>query len=53
MSSIPAVHSRAVHDSVVAKLATVEPFFAKHLVATALSALGRTPENVSASSCLR
>ena len=48
MSSIPAVHSRAVHDSVVAKLATVEPFFAKHLVATALSALGRTPENVSA-----
>ncbi len=39
---------QALFNSLVAKLATVEPFFAKQLAAAALRRLGTTPEEVTA-----
>jgi PAS domain S-box-containing protein len=43
------VRSRlALFECVVAKLATVEPFFAKQLTSAALQRLGRTPDQVTA-----
>ena len=45
--------SRALYDSIVAKLASVEPFFAKQLARAALAELGRSPDDVTAVEMLR